>query len=82
MIGLPGETREDLLATIRLMAEAQTGCCRWTIFYPFPDTDVHPLAARLGYIDRADISGMQNFPDRSGLHFGKDCATARQSATA
>jgi radical SAM superfamily enzyme YgiQ (UPF0313 family) len=77
MIGLPGGTREDLLATIRLMAEAQPGRYRWTIFDPFPDTDLYPLTARLGYIDRADISGMQNFTDRSCLDFGKDCATTR-----
>lgn len=72
MIGLPGETREDLLATIRLMAEAQPGRYRWTFFYPFPDTDAYRLTAQLGYIDHADTSGLQNFTDRSCLDFGEE----------
>jgi hypothetical protein len=72
MIGLPGETREDLLATIRLMAEAQPGRYRWTFFYPFPDTDAYRLTARLGCIDHTDTSGLQNFTDRSCLDFGEE----------
>jgi Fe-S oxidoreductase len=34
MIGLPGETREDVMDTIRLMGEAGPGRFRWTFFFP------------------------------------------------
>jgi len=44
MIGLPGETREDLMATIDLMARAQPGRYRWSFFFPFPDTSAFDIA--------------------------------------
>lgn len=72
MIGLPGETIEDVMATIRLMSEAKPGRYRWTFFYPFPDTDAYRLTAKLGYLDQAKMSGLQNFTDRSSLDFGED----------
>jgi len=72
MIGLPGETREDVVATIRLMAEAKPGRYRWTFFYPYPDTDAYRLTAKLGYIDQTEMSDLQNFTDRSCLDFGED----------
>lgn len=72
MIGLPGETREDVLDTIRLMAAALPGRFRWTFFFPFPGTRAHELAAAGGSIDRERMSGLENFTQASCLDFGKE----------
>jgi radical SAM superfamily enzyme YgiQ (UPF0313 family) len=72
MIGLPGETREDVMATIRLMAEARPGRYRWTYFFPFPGTRAHALAEESGAIDRQRMAGLENFTQASCLDFGPE----------
>ena len=72
MIGLPGETRADVMATIRLMAEAGPGRYRWSFFFPFPGTKAYELAKQGDYIDFAKMAHMENFTDGSCLNFGKE----------
>ncbi len=72
MIGLPEETREDVLATVRLMARAGPGRYRWTFFFPFPGTDSFERAVRGGTVDRAKMEAMANFTDASCLDFGEE----------
>jgi anaerobic magnesium-protoporphyrin IX monomethyl ester cyclase len=72
MIGLPQETREDVMATVRLMARAVPGRFRWTFFFPFPGTDSYQLAADGGYIDFAKMRALSNFTDDSCLEFGAE----------
>ncbi len=71
MIGLPGETREDVMDTIRLMGEAGPGRFRWTFFFPFTGTRAYELSARDGYIDYEKLSCLANFTDGSCLDFGE-----------
>ncbi len=40
MLGLPSETREDILATIDLMKEIQPDYCTVSIFTPYPGTEI------------------------------------------
>jgi radical SAM superfamily enzyme YgiQ (UPF0313 family) len=40
MLGLPTETREDILATIDLMKEIQPNYCTVSIFTPYPGTEI------------------------------------------
>lgn len=72
MIGLPGETREDVMATIRLMAEAKPGRYRWSFFFPFPGTKAYEIAAKLGHIDHEKMTHMANFTEASCLDFGEE----------
>ncbi len=72
MVGLPGETREEVLDTVRLMARAEPGRFRWTFFFPYPGTDSCEMAARSGCIDRAKMESMANFTDASCLDFGAE----------
>ncbi len=72
MIGLPGETRADVMATIRLMAEAGPGRYRWSFFFPFPGTKAYELSKQGDYINFAKMAQMENFTDGSCLNFGKE----------
>ncbi|NNL77205.1 MAG: radical SAM protein, partial [Desulfobacterales bacterium] len=72
MIGLPGETRDDVMATIRLMARAKPGRYRWSYFFPFPGTKAHEISAKGNQIDFKKMAAMENFTDQSCLDFGND----------
>jgi radical SAM superfamily enzyme YgiQ (UPF0313 family) len=71
MIGLPDETRDDVMATIRLMAEAKPGRYRWSFFFPFPGTKAYELSREGGYIDFDKMANLENFTDASCLKFGQ-----------
>jgi radical SAM superfamily enzyme YgiQ (UPF0313 family) len=72
MIGLPGETRADVMATIQLMAKTKPGRYRWSFFFPFPGTKAYELSEQGDYIDFAKMAHMENFTDGSCLNFGKE----------
>jgi len=69
MIGLPDETRDDVMATIRLMATAKPGRYRWSFFFPFPGTKAYELSAQGNYIDDEKMARMANFTDDTCLNF-------------
>jgi radical SAM superfamily enzyme YgiQ (UPF0313 family) len=70
MIGLPGETLADVMATIRLTAECLPGRYRWSFFYPFPGTRARELAAAQNVIDTGRMAELENFTEASCLDFG------------
>jgi tRNA A37 methylthiotransferase MiaB len=72
MIGLPNETRDDVMATIRLTARARPGRYRWSFFFPFPGTKAYELSVRGDFIDQAKMARMENFTDGSCLRFGNE----------
>jgi radical SAM superfamily enzyme YgiQ (UPF0313 family) len=72
MIGLPDESYDDVMATIKLMAAALPGRYRWTFFYPYPNTAAYDIAFEKGYVDEARLARIKNFTDQSGLDFGEE----------
>ena len=72
MIGLPGETRADVMATIQLMAKAIPGRYRWSFFFPFPGTKAYEISQQGDYIDHEKMARMENFTDGSCLNFSKE----------
>ena len=70
MLGLPLETEDDLMATVRLLAEIVPGRFRWSVFYPFPGTDAHRLAREAGLINHQKMATLKNFFTESPLDFG------------
>jgi radical SAM superfamily enzyme YgiQ (UPF0313 family) len=72
MIGLPAETHDDVMDTIRLMARAQPGRYRWSFFFPFPGTKAYEISAEGNYIDYEKMARMENFTDDTCLNFGED----------
>jgi anaerobic magnesium-protoporphyrin IX monomethyl ester cyclase len=74
MFGLPTETREEALDTLRLCADANVGRFRWALFYPYPGTAAHAVAAREGLLDDALLASSGNYFEGTCLKFPPDHA--------
>jgi len=72
MFGLPHETRDDIMATVQLLADIAPSRFRWAIFFPFVGTDAYEMAREAGLIDVDRMRRMSNFTDASCLDFGPD----------
>ena len=72
MFGLPTETREEVLETLRLCAEVGLGRFRWAIFFPFPGTAGHRISTELDLIDPERLAGVGNYFDGSCLRLGDE----------
>jgi radical SAM superfamily enzyme YgiQ (UPF0313 family) len=72
MIGLPTETRQELLETIQLLADARPGRFRWSVFFPFPHTVAYDISLKNGCIDFDKMNKLSNFTDESCLDFGPE----------
>ena len=72
MIGLPDESYDDVMATIKLVAKARPGRYRWSFFFPFPGTKAYELSLAGNYIDFQKMTDMENFTDASCLRFGRE----------
>lgn len=70
MFGLPYETRDEIMETIRLCAEVEMGRFRWALFFPFKGTAGYEIAKPL--IDESKMSGKGNYFDGSCLNFGPE----------
>ena len=70
MIGLPGETEEDVMATIKLMADSLPGRFRWSFFFPYPGTTAYEVSRKENLINHAKMARMDNFTDDTCLDFG------------
>ncbi len=55
LIGLPGETLEDYLETVRAARRAQPDTCYVSIFYPYLGTDLATKAISLGLVHSRDL---------------------------
>ena len=72
MIGLPRETREDVMETVRLLGKAEPGRFRWTFFYPYPGTRAYEMSVEGRYVDFGRMASLMNFTDASCLDFGPE----------
>ncbi|MEE9201192.1 MAG: radical SAM protein [Candidatus Brocadiales bacterium] len=72
MIGLPYETKDDVMDTIKLLGKTRPGRFRWAIFYPFPGTDAYEMSLKGGYIDFEKLRQLENFTEASCLDFGPE----------
>lgn len=72
MIGLPTETREEVLETVELLAQTRPGRFRWAVFFPYPGTHAYQMAEELDIIDHCRMAELTNFTDASCLELGKE----------
>jgi anaerobic magnesium-protoporphyrin IX monomethyl ester cyclase len=72
MMGLPHETRHDLMETMRLLARVRPGRVRWTLFFPFVGTKAFDIARNAGIIDMEKMHRLDNFTDETCMQLGAD----------
>lgn len=72
MFGLPTETRDEVLETLRLCAKVKVGRFRWALFFPFPGTAGYAMAKDLGLIDFEKMKRLGNYFDGTCLKFGEE----------
>lgn len=72
MIGLPYETKEDLMMTIDLLAQIRPGRFRWAIFFPYVNTSAYELSRRGGFINFEKMKNLSSFTEESCLDFGPE----------
>ncbi|HLG29374.1 MAG TPA: radical SAM protein, partial [Candidatus Brocadiales bacterium] len=69
MFGLPHETKEDIIETIKLLSVIKPGRFRWSIFFPFPGTVAYEISAKGGYLNLEKMKRLNNFTDDTCLDF-------------
>lgn len=67
----PTETREEMLATLRLMADLLTDGLKVSLGYPYPGTEYHDIAKELDLIDE-DYPNFHNFIRESKLKWSDE----------
>jgi len=72
IIGFPYETREDIIMTIKLLARIKPGRFRWSIFFPYINTNAYTIAWRGGFINKKKLETLDNFFKESCLDFGEE----------
>jgi anaerobic magnesium-protoporphyrin IX monomethyl ester cyclase len=72
MMGLPHESKEDLLDTMRLLALIRPGRVRWTLFFPFVGTKAYDIARNAGLIDSEKMGLLDNFTDETCMRLGAE----------
>jgi radical SAM superfamily enzyme YgiQ (UPF0313 family) len=72
MFGLPLEEREDVEATIDLVARIKPGRFRWAVFYPFPGTEIHDLCVENKLIDPEKAKRTETFYEESCLRLAPE----------
>lgn len=70
MMGLPHETPEDLMETMRLLARVRPGRVRWTLFFPFVGTKAYDIARDADLIDGEKMRLLDNFTDETCMKLG------------
>jgi anaerobic magnesium-protoporphyrin IX monomethyl ester cyclase len=72
MLGLPTETRDDLFATIDLLARIKPSRFRWSIFFPFPGTSLYDKVIATDMLDPERAAEQTNFMDDTCLRFAPE----------
>src|SRR3989338_3926177 len=72
MFGLPYETKEEILETVKLLSIIKPGRFRWSIFYPFPRTAAYEISKKGNFINFDKMKTLDNFMDDTCLDFGEE----------
>lgn len=72
MCGLPTESRDEVLETLKLCADAQVGRFRWAMFYPYRGTRSYEICKEHGLLDPARLESTGNYFEGTCLAFPKE----------
>ncbi len=61
MVGIPGETPEKVLDTIKFVAEEKVGIAQCSIFYPFRGTELYNICIKEGYIREGNVNSDKDY---------------------
>jgi radical SAM superfamily enzyme YgiQ (UPF0313 family) len=67
IVGIPTETRDELLSTFRLAAGLGIDTVRPSILFPYPGTPIYDYCVERDLIDRQLLSEVRNYYERSIL---------------
>ncbi len=68
MLGIPGETLRDVWATFRFGARLRTDALKFSMFWPYPGTELYQLCVREGRV-RPGLDFVGNNIEDSPLHW-------------
>jgi anaerobic magnesium-protoporphyrin IX monomethyl ester cyclase len=72
MIGLPTETREDIITTLKLNVEYNPDVVRFSTFYPYPETRLYSTCTDMGLLSRGAEKVRLTYYEGSILDFDDD----------
>jgi radical SAM superfamily enzyme YgiQ (UPF0313 family) len=72
MIGLPCETKDDIMATVKLLSRIKPGRFRWSLFFPYVGTEAYEIAKAQGSIDFEKMKRLDNFTDETCMDLGEE----------
>jgi len=72
MIGLPCETKDDIMATVKLLSRIKPGRFRWSLFFPYVGTQAYDIAKAEGSIDFEKMRRLDNFTDETCMDLGEE----------
>lgn len=72
MMGLPDETCDDMHQTVDLLARVQPSRFRWSVFFPFPGTQLYTRCLEANLIDERKMAEQTNFMDDTCLKFDEE----------
>jgi radical SAM superfamily enzyme YgiQ (UPF0313 family) len=72
MIGLPCETKDDIMATVKLLSKIKPGRFRWSLFFPYVGTEAYDIAKAEGSIDFEKMRRLDNFTDETCMDLGEE----------
>jgi anaerobic magnesium-protoporphyrin IX monomethyl ester cyclase len=72
MIGLPCETKDDIMATVTLLSRIKPGRFRWSLFFPYVGTEAYDIAKARGSIDFEKMKRLDNFTDETCMDLGEE----------
>jgi radical SAM superfamily enzyme YgiQ (UPF0313 family) len=72
MIGLPTETKEEVLDTLKLNAIIRPNFIKLMTFYPFKNTPIYDTCNDMGLINVRKKESLNNYNTTSCLNFSKE----------
>lgn len=72
MMGLPGETVNEMFDTVRLLGTIKPGRFRWAIFFPFVNTEAYNITRQMGLINEEKMRTLTNFTEETCLNFSDE----------
>jgi anaerobic magnesium-protoporphyrin IX monomethyl ester cyclase len=70
MMGMPTETCDEILATLRLNSDLRPDYVKLMTFYPFKNTPIHDYCSRLNILDEEKKDALDNYDSFSCLKLG------------